>query len=322
MDTGFTAHIRKITKKQKKIPFGIFLARNLFNVRIVETRSPHPSYERRNLVVMNKFRVVLSLVLLLCYLSVVTAGAVEYYPTDLGNIWVLETADGTERMTYTIEAAQERIDGKEIALFKRTAETAGADETTGEVYFVHFDEDGVKLHKVVAELGSFIGTASAVLSPPGLFLPAALALGVSWEFMLETEVILTGPLSVSYAYEVVAIEDVVTPAGTFENCLKIQIDSRTVSALSVGRTTSYQWLAPNIGIVRVETSQEIVFNLISSNLVSDTSIYDVTGDGVVNILDLVFVAARLGDTDTEADVNVDGTVDILDLVLISQNLGD
>ena len=264
----------------------------------------------------------LVLVILLFCLSIATAEPVEYYPTDLGNIWVLETADGTERVTYTIEASEERIDGKEIALFTRTAETAGAKETTGEVYFMHFDDDGVKLHKVVAELGSFVGTVTAELSPPGLFLPASLALGVSWEFMLETEAVLTGPLSVSYSYEAVAVEDVVTPAGTFKNCLKIQIDSRSVSALSVGRTTSYQWLAPNIGIVSIETDQERVFNLIRSNLVPDVSAYDVTGDGVVNILDLVFVAARLGEADTDADVNADGVVNILDLVLISQNLSD
>lgn len=279
--------------------------------------------EGANLVFVKKGCVGLLSVILFLYSSIIaTAETVAYYPTDLGNIWVLETADGTERVTYTIEASEERIDGKEIARFKRTAETAGAEETTGEVYFVHFDEDGVKLHKVVAELGSFIGTASAVLSPPGLFLPASLVLGVSWEFTLETEVILTGPLSVSYVYEVVAVEDVVTPAGTFENCLKIQIDSRTVSALSVDRATSYQWLAPNIGIVRVETDQARVFNLIRSNLVPDVSAYDVTGDGVVNILDLVFVASRLGDADTDADVNADGVVNILDLVLVARNLRD
>ena len=270
-----------------------------------------------------RFAFVLSLVLLLFCLSVVvTVEALEYYPTDLGNIWVLETADETERVTYTIEASEERIDGKEIALFKRTAETVGTDETTGEVYFVHFDDEGVKLHKVVAELGSVFGTATATLSPPVLFLPASFELGDSWTFTLESEVILTGPVSVSYVYEVIAVEDVITPAGTFENCLKIQVDSRTVSALSVGRTTSYQWLAPNVGIVRIETSQEIVFNLVSSNLVSDTSIYDVTGDGAVNILDLVFVAAHLGDVNTDADVNADGAVNILDLTLIAQNFGN
>lgn len=264
----------------------------------------------------------LALVLLfLCSSITVMAETVAYYPTDLGNIWVLETEDGTERVTYTIEASEERIEGKEIARFKRTVETVGADETTGETYFVHFDDEGVKLHKVVAELGSIFGTATAVLSPPALFFPASLEVGDTWEFTLESEVILTGPVSVTSAYEVVAVEDVVTPAATFENCLKIQLNSRTVST-SIGRSTSYQWLAPNVGIVKVETDQELVFNLIRSNLVIGASPYDVTGDGVVNILDLVFVASRLGEADTDADMNADGVVNILDLVLISQNLGD
>ena len=273
-------------------------------------------------MIVKRFCVVLSLVLLGCCLSVVVAETVEYYPTNLGNVWVLENADGTERVTYTIEASDERIDGREIALFKRIAETEGTDETTGETYFVHFDDEGVKLHKVIAELGSLFGTAMATLSPPALFIPASLAVGDTWEFTLETEVILSGQISFTSTYEVVGVEDVVTPAGTFENCLKVQLDSKTVSTLSVGRTTSYQWLAPNIGIVRVETDQEMVFNLISSNLVPGASPYDVTGDGVVNILDLVFVASRLGDVDTEADVNADGTVNILDLTLIAQNLGN
>ena len=270
---------------------------------------------------VKKCCVGLALVFLFFCLSVVTAESVEYYPTDLGNIWVLETEDGTERVTYTIEGSEERIDGEEIALIKRTAETVGTDETTGETLFVHFDDDGVKLHKIVAELGSVFGTATAILSPPVLFLPASLALGDSWVFTLETEVILTGPVSVTYTYEVVAVEDVVTPAGTFEKCLKIQVDTRTVST-SISRSTSYQWLAPDIGIVKDETSQETVFNLIRSNLVLGASPYDVTGDGVVNILDLVFVASRLGEADTDADVNADGVVNILDLVLISQHLSN
>ena len=272
---------------------------------------------------VKKGHVALLLVLLLFYSAIVVmAETIDYYPTSLGNTWVLETADETERVTYTIEGSEERIEGREIARFKRTVETVGTDETTGETYFVHFDDDGVKLHKVVAELGSVFGTATAILAPPALFFPASLDVGDSWEFMLETEVILTGPVSVTSVYEVVAVEDVVTPAGTFENCLKIRLNSRTVSTLSVSRSTSYQWLAPNVGIVSVETDQGIVFNLLRSNLVRDASIYDVTGDGVVNILDLVFVASRLGDVDTDVDVNADGVVNILDLVLISQNFSD
>ena len=50
--------------------------------------------------------------------------------------------------------------------------------------------------------------------------------------------------------------------------------------------------------------------------------YDVTGDGIVNILDLTFVAARFGESDSDADVTGDGLVNILDLVRIAQNLSN
>lgn len=274
-------------------------------------------------MVRKNFIFLLSLVLLLFYTStVLTVEALKYYPTDVGNVWVLETSDGTERITYTIETSEERFNGEEITLLKRVAETLGTDETTGEVYFVHFDEVGIKLHKIVAELGGVFGTATAVLSPPILYFPASLEIGDSWEGTLETVVNLTGPVSVTTAYEVVAIEDVVTPAGTFEDCLKIQIETRNTSRLGVSRSTSYQWMAPNLGVVSVETAQEIVFNLISSNLLVDTSTYDVTGDGVVNILDLVFVASHFGDVDRKADVNNDGAVNILDLTLVAQNFSN
>lgn len=50
---------------------------------------------------------------------------------------------------------------------------------------------------------------------------------------------------------------------------------------------------------------------------------DVNGDGVVNILDLVAVAASFGQKDAgNADINADGTVDIGDLVLVAGKMGD
>ena len=111
-------------------------------------------------------------VFLLFYSSTfLTAETVKYYPTDLGNIWVLETEDGTERITYTIEATEERLDGKEIALLRRKEETIGSDDTTGEELFVHFDADGIKLHRVIAYLGPVFDVATAILSPPVLFFP-------------------------------------------------------------------------------------------------------------------------------------------------------
>ena len=60
----------------------------------------------------------------------------------------------------------------------------------------------------------------------------------------------------------------------------------------------------------------MVFELVSSNL-----LYDVTGDGVVNILDMVFAASRMGTEEPGADVNNDGIVNVLDLVLIARYIG-
>ena len=69
----------------------------------------------------------------------------------------------------------------------------------------------------------------------------------------------------------------------------------------------------------MKTSQDIVFELVKSNLLPATRLYDVNADGVVNILDLTFVGSRFESTDAEADVNGDGTVNILDLILVAQN---
>jgi hypothetical protein len=46
---------------------------------------------------------------------------------------------------------------------------------------------------------------------------------------------------------------------------------------------------------------------------------DVTGDGRINIFDLVLIAGRYRSSDPQADVNADGTVDVLDLTLVAIN---
>lgn len=53
---------------------------------------------------------------------------------------------------------------------------------------------------------------------------------------------------------------------------------------------------------------------------------DVNRDGIVNILDLTFVASHFGETLSEdqypnPDANVDGTVNILDLTLVANHFG-
>ena len=257
---------------------------------------------------------------ILTFSFVAIVGAQNYYPTDLGNVWVLESEDNTERLTYSIEASEESINGIELALLKITTETIGTDTILTEKFFVDFDEEGVQLYKFEVELGSVFGVATGLLYPPVLFYPLSPQLNEPWEFMADTEVDFVGPVIFTSVNEVVAVEDVVTPAGTFEDCIKIKIRTRSQAA-SISRSTTYQWLAPNFGPVKFENSQDVVFELVSSNLIPDASVYDLTVDGVINILDLVFVASRFGHDGGEADVNNDGTVDILDLTLVAQNFG-
>ena len=66
----------------------------------------------------------------------------------------------------------------------------------------------------------------------------------------------------------------------------------------------------------------LLFQLVSSNLPTEPDPHDVNADGVVNILDLTFAAARFGEMNSEADVTGDGIVNILDLVRIALNFTD
>lgn len=258
------------------------------------------------------------LIILLCAVVSVSE-AQNYYPADVGNTWVLESQDGAERVTYAIEAADDPVDGEEVRILKLTTEVLGTSTSNTNTFLIQVAENGMKLHRIVAELGDIFGVARVDFSPPVIFFPEMLQLGEVWETRGETEVDLIGAVTISSVNEVVAVEDVVTSAGTFEDCLKIRMRTKTAAAIGTSRSTTYQWLAPDLGPVKFETDQDIVFELVSSNLLATEMPYDVNGDGVVNILDLVFVAAHFEETDPKADVNGDGTVNILDLTLIVQN---
>lgn len=49
--------------------------------------------------------------------------------------------------------------------------------------------------------------------------------------------------------------------------------------------------------------------------------WDINGDGVVDIFDLVLVARNFGRVSAQADLNEDGKVDVLDLVLVGKHFG-
>ncbi|MCY3722497.1 MAG: hypothetical protein OXG97_09780, partial [Candidatus Poribacteria bacterium] len=58
-----------------------------------------------------------TLVLSFTYFFAFGATAQNYYPADVGNTWVLESVDGEEQSTYTLEGP-ETIDGEERILLQ------------------------------------------------------------------------------------------------------------------------------------------------------------------------------------------------------------
>ncbi len=263
---------------------------------------------------------VLLLALLCAFANM--ADAQNYYPTDIGNTWVLESTDGAERITYKIEAADEPFNGAQVRILEIATEVLGTSTLKTSTFLVEIGEEGMKLHRIVAELGDVFGVARVEFSPSAVFFPPTLQLGEIWETQGETKVSIVGAVTLSSVNEVIAIQDVTTPAGTFKDCLKIRMHTKTAAALGTSYSISYQWLAPNLGPVKFETDQDIVFELVSSHLPATERPCDVNADGAINILDLVFVASRFGQSDPKADLNADGTVNILDLTHIAQKFGN
>ena len=285
-----------------------------------------------------------------------TATAQNYYPADIGNMWVFDSSDGEAQTTYTLEGP-EIIDGQEYILLKISTEELSTGELDTDTYFLTVGSEAINLHRIVLETKDPAAVLTADFPTPATFFPLQLAIGDQWQIVADAEAKLEIGLTLLGKsitdFEVIGFEDVVTPIGTFQDCAKVRLDLQLTAGgfLNLGSTT-YQWFAPGVGPIQYENTDGLLFNLTNSNVLTvpeepvipeedtipestieednmieeDTAPkpvpYDVTGDGIVNILDLTFVAARFGEPDTDADVTGDSTVNILDLVLIAQNFSN
>ncbi|MYC77279.1 hypothetical protein F4X10_16070, partial [Candidatus Poribacteria bacterium] len=235
-----------------------------------------------------------------------TGMAQSYYPSEVGNTWKLSSADGAEQRTYVLEKPEDS-DDEGIIILKISTGLLGGDKDVIDKYFVSAHDGGLLLHQTATDEGAF-GIAEATFDPPVIFFPALLPLGHTWEFVVETELKIAGAATSTTVVEVVAIEDVETPAGTFKDCVKLELRARSVTALVVVRTTSYQWLAPDVGPVKYQDDQDIVYELQSYKLVGAPSAEDVAADDAV--ADDTEVDATATDDSTEAeDAAADTTAD-------------
>ena len=205
-----------------------------------------------------------------------TADAQNYYPLEVGNTWILESTDGAEKLTYSI-TGPEVINGQELNILNIA--TSLTSDPTGEPtdldkYFVTLNDEGILLHQTMTDEGAF-GIAEATFDPPAIFFPAALPVGHQWEVVTETELQLAGPVTSTSTIEVVAIEDVETPAGIFQNCVKLDIKRKAVTALAVVRYEFLQWLAPDVGPIKFQNVlQDVTFELQSYDLVEPQTAED------------------------------------------------
>ena len=199
------------------------------------------------------------LVLALVCSFTLTAAAQNYYPAAIGNTWTLMSVDGTEERTYTIEEPDIEVDAG-VVLLKIATAVVGTEAVDIDNYYVTVDTTGIKLHQSATDEGAF-GIAAAQFDPPASFFPLPLVLGDAWEIVAETELQIVGATTSTTSAEVVALETIETSAGTFDNCVKIQLNRRVVTRLVTTRSTSYQWLAPDVGPVKYQNDQDIVYEL-------------------------------------------------------------
>ena len=211
------------------------------------------------------------LVLSLVCSFALTATAQNYFPSVVGNTWVLLSTDGAERRIYTFEDS-EMVDREEFILLNIAKETVGTGVVAFDKSWVTVDGDGaIMLHQVAFDRGAF-GIAEATYDSPVINFPAAFPLGHTWEIVTETVLKLVGAATTTSVLQVVAIEDVETPIGVFKDCVKIEIQREAVTALQRLRENEILWLAPDVGPVKFQDTNEIVFELESYDLIAAPSV--------------------------------------------------
>ena len=181
--------------------------------------------------------------------------AQNFYPDDIGNTWVLHSTDGPDVRTVTIKGPDD-LNGQQV---KRIEDGTNPDSLSQ--YFVKPDSDGLKLYRAVVSL-PIVGEVTLDYSPPQIFLPIPIALGTTWTLESEVNTPLTGEIGINIRAEVVGIEDVTVPVGTFEDCLKIAQDTAARLGIIELKFTNTMWLAPDVGLVKSISTSDEVFELI------------------------------------------------------------
>ena len=180
---------------------------------------------------MNRKEILLMLVFVALISSFMSCGSddemsvmsEDYLPLDIGNSWVfINPEDPDTQVTVSITGITALSDGR-----KATVVTAAEDDAEGDKGYVSKTAEGLLLaHSAIDDLQG------------ELFYIPTIKVGSRWEGDRGREA------------EVVAREDVSTPAGRFQNCFRIDM-------LDDGDRDATVWLANNVGPVKLQEIENV-----------------------------------------------------------------
>ena len=211
--------------------------------------------------------------------SVSLGHAQNYYPDEVGNTWILHSYSEDrkrkiEERRVTIEGT-ETIRGEELKVISDgTYPVSNPASNNPSKFFIKATPARVLIFRATAtiELLNIPLEVTIDYSPPETFLPIPIGLGSEWTVAGETMLLLLRA-TVTNVAKVVAIEDITVPAGTFQDCLKIEQELQTsATGFQAPAQSSTMWLAPDFGLVKSLNSNGVTFELTD---------YDVTIDGLV-----------------------------------------
>jgi len=156
----------------------------------------------------------------------------DYYPIDVGNTWVCDSADGDNVVQIV---GLDDIGGIDAA---RMAEGPTMD-TPDARYFAVIDG-------ALCFVGEYYGDSGQVmtLSPPIAF-PIVANIGDSEVETAQAYVNGTPVGTVTFEWAIVGAGSVTTTAGTFTDCVKLRFG---ITDPSDERTESYSWMALGVGL--------------------------------------------------------------------------
>ena len=200
--------------------------------------------------------------------SVLDGHAQRYYPDDFGNTWILRSTDGIDERVVTIEGPETIRNESLQVISDGTYPISDPANNNPNKFFIKATPNRVLIFRATARIQGFDITID--YSPPEIFLPIPIKKGSEWTVTGEARLGVL-PIEVTNTAQVVEIEDVTVPVGTFHDCLKIEQELST-SGLVKFSAQSTMWLAPDIGIVKSLNSSDVIFELID---------YNITIDGIV-----------------------------------------